>query len=806
MRATSLLARAVLALLTWQISAGFEEITRKNALTLTQEWSGVDGKQHWSQLNLSTVLFKSREVCVRVQLRVEPLLANETLRIEFTDSDATSASILISKNHENSDLQWRWLSQYRSRKVKPGSSSFSGKDSLDVRRRPVWMLQFDCFKCQAGHVVHVSVHDFNRTLSNASYIVQHIPTVHCSYSRDPVPKFDVTVDASAKLFMVAVDTGQKVNARLCYKNLQPECNGIPDAFTSINDLHPVVNLSFPHLVPCVCLQVYCTIVDSRRLTTCPFKGKTLPGGGDVLSSSTLKPDGRSGYELKPLCPSDPPKPAVSLCWQFQENSGCFPVLNSTIQDRNLKYNVTDVDRHTNMCVKFSLNDSHRVFCPFTPGLSEWDVVVVPGSQRLHVQLSSSIIASFAAQLCVKEMWECVVKGNVHSVQMEEGATEVELSVPLPFFRPGLCVQVWRSKPALRGRRIICPDYTHRRWGLIFSGSLALLVILVTLGFITYILIKQKTSVWRCAERKPVLLVCSSDEAAHVAAMCALASGLQEELRIDVRLAQWALCSTQASLVQLGPAPWLYGQCQEVQQAGGVVLLAWSLEAQQAFLSWRETEEKKQRESNWRKGKAGVEEKNIEWSKTQLEKQKNMEKEGWMMRAKEMSSITAPVFNATLSCLWAGLHGKGCGQGFGLVCFRGLGSSYHIPKDLRGIRRFCLPRDLSNLVHELDLRECGPEGGVKEVSSVWCCWPRLFSKALSVWLSQRLAQRLEPWLPQIDSEKDEVRSKHILKLSQKPHSEKKKNKEKKKALLKCKSTKKSMECDVVPEKEPLGWPA
>uniref|UniRef100_A0A8B9HTN5 Uncharacterized protein n=1 Tax=Astyanax mexicanus TaxID=7994 RepID=A0A8B9HTN5_ASTMX len=171
------------------------------------------------------------------------------------------------------------------------------------------------------------------------------------------------------------------------------------------------------------------------------------------------------------------------------------------------------------------------------------------------------------------------------------------------------------------------------------------------------------------KRKPVLLVCSSEDVDHVAAMCALASGLQEELRIDVRLAQWALCSTRASLAQLGPAPWLYGQWQEVQQAGGVVL--------------------ELRES--------------------------------------------PVFNATLSCLWAGLHGKNSCQGFGLVCFRGLGNSCHIPKDLRGIRRFCLPRDLSNLVHELDLRESSPEGGVKEVSSGWCCWPRLFSKALSLCL-------------------------------------------------------------------------
>ncbi|XP_022526491.2 interleukin-17 receptor E [Astyanax mexicanus] len=760
-------ARAVLALLTWQLLAGFEEITKKNVLTITEEWSNVDGKQNWCQLNLSTHLFNSTAVCVRVRLRVEPLVAGNTLLIEFADLSSTNSSILIS-NQENR-IQWRWLSKARSRRVDYRSSRrLSGRGISNVRRRRLWELQFDCFKSQAGRVVLVSVHDFNRTCRSSPYIVQHMPAAHCKYSRNQVPNYKVTVDASAKLFKVDMDTGQVVKARLCYKNW--ECSEIAGTFTVQNtDLQPAVNLSFPHLVPCVCLQVYGAGVDVKRVTTCPFEGKTLPGGGDVLSSSTLKPDGRSGYEWKPLCLFDSPKPTVSLCWKHQENSHCFPLQNITLQDRNLKYNMTDVDRHTNMCVKFTLNDSHRVFCPFTSGLSEWEVVVVPGSQCLRVYLSSGISASFAAQLCEEEKGECVGKGNVHSVQMEESSTEVELKVPLPFFRPGLCVQVWRSEPDLRGIRIICPDYKNRKWGLVVSGSLVLLVILVTVGLFTYMLIKQKTSVWRCAERKPVLLVCSSEDVDHVAAMCALASGLQEELRIDVRLAQWALCSTRASLAQLGPAPWLYGQWQEVQQAGGVVLLAWSLEAQQAFLRWRELRECER----WK----GQELKCKDWTKRHLEKQKDAEK--------EMSSITAPVFNATLSCLWAGLHGKNSCQGFGLVCFRGLGNSCHIPKDLRGIRRFCLPRDLSNLVHELDLRESSPEGGVKEVSSGWCCWSRLFSKALSLWLSQRLAQRLEVLLPQIDSkEKAKMRSKNILKLSWKTHNGKKimKKKKKKKKLF------------------------
>lgn len=281
--------------------------------------------------------------------------------------------------------------------------------------------------------------------------------------------------------------------------------------------------------------------------------------------------------------------------------------------------------------------------------------------------------------------------------------------------------------------------------------------------------------WRHAERKPLLLVCSSDDPAHVAAVCTLASGLQEELCLDVRLAQWAHCSTQASLAELGPVPWFYSQNQEVQRAGGMVLLAWSLEAQQAFLQWKEREGKEERKRSWWRGKVGDKEKDTAWSNALLEDQKDKQKGLWLENAQERSSVMSPLLNATLSSLLAGLHSKSCGQKFGLVCFWGLGCNNHITKDLRGVRRYCLPRDLSSLIHELDLKDGSLGGGVQEVSRGWCCLPRLFSKALSFWLSQRLAQRLAAWLPPTDSEQDGEKSES----EHKPHSKSKRRKMKKK---------------------------
>lgn len=258
-------------------------------------------------------------------------------------------------------------------------------------------------------------------------------------------------------------------------------------------------------------------------------------------------------------------------------------------------------------------------------------------------------------------------------------------------------------------------------------------------------------------------------------MCALAHGLQEELRMDVRLAQWAHCSTRTSLAQLGPAPWLYGQCQQVHSVGGMVLIAWSPKAQQTFLRWREKEGG---------GKVEMEQKD----KVLLEDCMDKRGERW---AESQSSIIAPVFNATLIRMWVGLQSERHGQGFGLVCFRGLSGARCIPKELRGLRRYCLPRDLSNLIHELDVNVHGLRNRVQNMSS-WCCWPRLFSKGLSFWLSQRLARRLDAWLPQTAAKPD---GKCLQKLSHKVVSDKKLKKR-----LKKKKNRRGNLCDhAVPEK-------
>ncbi|KAK7135223.1 hypothetical protein R3I94_014013 [Phoxinus phoxinus] len=690
------------------------KIFRRDVLRLREEWSGAD--RLLPRLRLHTVLHQ-QDVCVRVRLCVRPLLENETLKIDFSDRETGDSYTLLLLVWKPNSVLW-WITG----DDQPHQARVQTHEVNRTSHQAFWILKYGCFPVRFGSTVTVSVHNDSELLIRQSHTVtltdEDGPVPKASVSaddcdakltddEDPVPEARVTVDEHEKRFTVRLETDRRVKISLCHKHSFPECE-----VDHVQEIDPAVNqtvyLSFPYLVPCVCVQLWFTDLDARRVTHCPLKQRILPHAGDILSSSSATVLG-SVLHWKPRCLDDQSDPSVSLCWQIgMQNSDCVPAPNATLHGTKLKYNVSAVDEHPQMCVKFSLNGSQRVFCPFeSESRSEWSVSVVPGSLHLHVRLTSDINASFAAQLCVRDEDTCASRGDVVSRQLDGGAAE--LSLRFPFLSSGLCVQVWRLD--LHGRRIICPDFTHRRWGLVIGASLALLTLLCLLVFTARWLIRSSTSVWRSADRRPVLLVCSSNSSPHVSAVCSLASGLQGKLCMDVRLAQWMQCHPQSSLAQLGPVPWLYGQCRAVQKAGGLVLIAWSPDAHRAYLRWRNSE-----------GKA-------KFSAVEEEEEEEEEEE-CMEKPIELSCITAPVFNAALSCLWMGIRNDGSARGFRLVSFQNNNNKTFIPKRLRCVRKYCLPKDLSSLIHDLT-----------GSNTRWRCWPRLLSKALSFFMSRQLAPTL-----------------------------------------------------------------
>ncbi len=278
--------------------------------------------------------------------------------------------------------------------------------------------------------------------------------------------------------------------------------------------------------------------------------------------------------------------------------------------------------------------------------------------------------------------------------------------------------------------------------------------------------------WLCIQ-KPVLLVCSSEESAHVNAVCALASILQGELSAKVHMALWALSSRMQSgsgtgVADLGPLPWLYGQWETVLKSQGRVLIAWSPEAKKAYETWREkragmdkTESEKEEYS---KAKARYEKETTEVQEDfklkggrlgECKKGKAAGKKHCVElcddtdfnQQREPSTVIAPVFTAALACLEGALQGSK-GHGVALVYFQGLCHSRDIPKAFRGFPRYRLPQDFRGLLQELG----GMRRRTKTGQNSLDCWSRLLSKVQSIWLARQLAQKLQTLLPQMQGKK------------------------------------------------------
>ncbi|XP_029689527.1 uncharacterized protein isoform X2 [Takifugu rubripes] len=599
-------------------------------------------------------------------------------------------------------------------------------------------------KLQAGTVVSVR-YSTASTSCNISYKVN-----------DPVPAFELEANQLSKSFNVTLGAGDNpVYARYCYRYsyLRKSIQDSPPKHIIPTQSQSAV-LDFPFLLPCTCVEVYYTYGDSRRNIKCPFLNQNFTDATDVWLSSTLTLH-ETSFTWSSICAASLFNISASLCWRLQDHL-CTSTLGSP---RLKKYNTSLLDKHPLMCVQFSLQGSHHVYCPFPADLSSWEVYLGPGGQGVFLYITSSIPAMFSAQLCLQKDGTCVPLGEIHSVTLIGNATDTKMKVPVYDVAQEPCVQVWRSSPPLIGRRILCPDYTHRRHGL--YAVAILMFIFTTAIVITFLhrLTKSGTTGWLCIH-KPALLVCSSEQSAHISAVCALASILQGELSATVHMALWALTSqtkdgARAGVADLGPLPWLYGQWEAVVKEQGKVLIVWSSEAKTTYEKWKEQRKKGNKTvmshnnySKFEKAHEKLQENTVEYSKTKRKRQKDP---GQSCNDKdsqeEPCTVIAPVFMAALACLEGAIK-KHKGQGVALVYFQGFCHNRDIPKAFRGVPRYCLPQDFRGLLQELG----ATQGPIKTGNFGSHCVPRLLSKVMSVWLARRLAQKLQTLIPQTQGKK------------------------------------------------------
>ncbi|CAJ1084918.1 interleukin-17 receptor C [Xyrichtys novacula] len=646
---------------------------------------------------------------------------------------------------------------YREKKKKKKKVRCAKNNLRQVRvRRASSVSQQSAQNFTPVYKTDIDMDDIDQAGGTSVCVKYSSPSRNCTVSctiPDFIPEFNVSVNQSSKSFNVTVGPGHKVHARWCYSiNLNSCINGRSSQITIDPSQSQSGLLKIPYLLPCSCVEVYYTHLDPKRDMKCPLLGKNLDDVSDVWLSSKLTPY-KSYLQWSSKCPASFFQISASLCWRQHEHV-CTPVFNFSLpesKDGNLRYNISAVDKHPQMCVQLSVQGSHNISCLFKSDESSWEVYTEAGKQSVYLYFTSTAQVQFSAQFCVLHEGGCTPIGQVHNATMEANSTQTVTHVPLLYPDEKPCVQVWQSHPALIGRRILCPYYTHNRWGVCAFAALIVVVFTVMLGIFVQRVTKKGAAGW-LSIHKPVLLVCSSEQAAHISAVCALASILQGELSATVHMALWAQNSQKEAgagtgVADLGPLPWLYGQWEAVRKAQGQVLIVWGPEAKKSYDTWREARAAKRQEGQGQDRRLDKHKDERDIGKEDCSKPCD-DKDCYSM--KEPSTVIAPVFTAALACLERELQGSK-GQGLALVYFQGLCHRGDIPKTFREVPRYCLPKDFRGFIQEL--------GGMSRQmkKDMWHCWPRLLSKILSIWQAQRLAQRLRTVLLQTQGKKTQEQS-------------------------------------------------
>ncbi|KAM6121446.1 LOW QUALITY PROTEIN: interleukin-17 receptor E [Pterocles gutturalis] len=533
-----------------------------------------------------------------------------------------------------------------------------------------WQMQFDCFPVESGRQVLVSL----RTIPDRGFVLSrshlvtteppgeagrdprgvpggspHLLTPTCSVG----PVFTHAWVPEARAIEVWVPEGPAVSVRLCHQ-LALECEELPRPFhrqVPVPGGHRV-SLPYEFLVPCLCIEASYPHHDSPRSKRCPFRDQPAAYGPELWSSVRFHDYSSSSKDQMAmvLSASCPLRPQATLCWRetVAETAPCHDVPNSTATEDEQAYTLDKVDVHPQLCFRFSYGNSSHVECPHRPETA-WNVSVSARGLQLRLHLTSSIPAAFSAALCQRRGGQCEPEAPLYTVTRPEGSAPGELALLLPVQVLGSCVLVWRSDVRFARKQLLCPDVSRRHFG----PGLAL-----ALGLVVTVLLHNCRSAWRpaagAAGGRPVLLLYSPDSEEHLGLVCALAERLRAGLGCDVRLDLWEA----GGVGQVGALPWLYAQRGHVGRQRGTVLLLWSRGSTRLFRRWR------------------------------------------VGAADRLPGDAHDIFGAAMACLHGELGAAGRGGGWVLAYFSRLCSSRDVPRPLRPLPTYRLPRQLPGLLGAL----------------------------------------------------------------------------------------------------------
>ncbi|XP_058701119.1 interleukin-17 receptor E isoform X2 [Poecile atricapillus] len=531
------------------------------------------------------------------------------------------------------------------------SSNRAGWLQVWQRRRVLgssaWQVQFDCFPAESGQQVLVSL----RTIPDRGFALS---CSHLVTEEPPGPVFTHAWVPEVQAIEVWVPAGPALMVRLCHQ-LALECEELPRPFHQqvlVPGGHHI-SLRYEFLVPCLCIEASYSHHDSLRSKQCPFHDRPDAYGPELWSSvrfhdySTSSKD-QMAMELNATCPLHP---QATLCWREapDEAAPCHDIPNSTASKDGQVYILDKVDVHPQLCFRFSYKNSSHVECPHQPETA-WNVSVSVWGLQLRLHLTSRIPAAFSAALCQRRGGQCEPEAPLYTVTQPEGSAPGELALLLPVQILGSCVLVWRSDVHFARKQLLCPDVSRRHFGL--------LGLVLALGLVVTVLLLNCRGAWRPDDGvpggRPVLLLYSPDSEEHLGLVCALAERLRAGLGCDVRLDLWET----GGLGQAGALPWLYAQRGRVGRQRGTVLLLWSQGSARLFHRWQ----------------VGM--------------------------ADGTPGDAHDIFGAAMACLHGELGAAGRGGGWVLAYFSRLCSPHDVPRPLRPLPTYRLPRQLPGLLGAL----------------------------------------------------------------------------------------------------------
>ncbi|XP_034287629.2 interleukin-17 receptor E isoform X1 [Pantherophis guttatus] len=405
---------------------------------------------------------------------------------------------------------------------------------------------------------------------------------------------------------IEVSAPKAITARLCH-NLGRVCTELHQSFHQevlVSKHRPAV-LPYEFLLPCLCIEASHNHQDSLRKMVCPFQDQPKAYAADLWSSAHFQHFSSSAKTEMAICLSGRCSfhPTVSLCWK--ENSvpeaTCQDIPNSTVPVANWNsmpfefedpdkltvpiaaYIVESVDVNPQLCFKFSYMNTSHTECPHQTDTT-WNVSLSVKFLQLHLNFHSRTPASFSSALCQPvSSSQCQPEPPVYTITHTGGSALGEMNLILPWTVSRSCVLVWRSDVQFAGKRLLCPDVSHRRWGLLaFAVGLGLGLLALAIYLIHWNTHRLRRDAPCCHHSRPILLIYSPDSEEHKQLVCSFAALLQSALGCPVLLDLWEL----GHVGRLGILPWVYAQRELVSRKQGQVLLLWSAGSANAYGLWQ----------------------------------------------------------------------------------------------------------------------------------------------------------------------------------------------------------------------------